>query len=188
MEELKTQKAASLAHWLNLASPHASVKYINAKFPALNELERSYIQQCEVILDCTGQDEVLHALEQFPWIDTKRFLSIAMGLHARRLFCFTAYGTRFPHEAFSDALNPWLQKELEEYADEDLPREGIGCWHPIFPARADDVWMMAAIAVKYIESVLTGCPTEPTLSIFQQYFENGLFAGIRGVPAGAIHA
>lgn len=28
--------------------------------------------------------------------------------------------------------------------------EGIGCWHPVFPASADDVRLWAAIGTKFI--------------------------------------
>lgn len=188
LDDLKTPKAAALAKRLNLASPHASVTFINADFPLLTEPERAHAQQCEVILDCTGHDEVLYHLDHFPWGNTKRFFSISMGFQARRLFCFTAYDTRFPHAVFRDALDPWLKKELEEYADEELPREGIGCWHPVFPARADDVWMMAAVAVKLIESVVAACPNAPVLNVFEQHFEHGVFAGIRRTVLGATDA
>lgn len=37
-----------------------------------------------------------------------------------------------------------------------MPWEGIGCWHPVFPARADDIALNAALAVKFIESFLNG--------------------------------
>ena len=140
-----------------------------------------------MILDCTAHDDVLHDLEHFLWHDTKRFFSISLGFRARRLFCFTADDTRFPHAVFSEALEPWLKRELEEYAGQELPRAGIGCWHPVFPARADDVWMMASVAVKYIESVMTASPTEPMLTVFEQQFEPDVFTGIRRISSEAGH-
>jgi len=30
----------------------------------------------------------------------------------------------------------------------------IGCWHPIFPVRSDDIWLACTLAVKEIESIL----------------------------------
>ena len=89
---------------------------------------------------------------------------------------------------FSETLEPWLQREREESSGIELPREGIGCWHPVFPARADDIWMMAGIAAKYIESSVVIGVAEPTLTVFEQQFENGLFTGIRRIAPGAMHA
>lgn len=72
-------------------------------------------------------------------------------------------------------------------ADEEFPREGVGCWHPVFPARADDISMMAAVGVKYLESIVVTYPTEPTLTVFEQQFENGVFTGMRHVTPGATY-
>ena len=68
---------------------------------------------------------------------------------------------------------------MEENAGVRLPREGIGCWHPLFPARIDDVWLMAAAAIKRLEETLAAPPTEPVLVVFEQTIENGHFTGIR---------
>lgn len=78
-------------------------------------------------------------------------------------------------------INPWLGKELQEYDDQELPREGIGCWHPVFPARADDIWMMASTAVKHIESLLKSPIKSPDLAVFEQVYENSSFVGIHQV-------
>jgi hypothetical protein len=84
-------------------------------------------------------------------------------------------------------LDPWLKYELKEYANQELPREGIGCWHPVFPARVDDVWLMVSVAVKHLESVIAAIPTQPELIIFEQYYENDVFAGIRRLPPEIAH-
>jgi ThiF family len=187
MDDLKTPKAAAITKRLNLVSPHASIQAINSSFPPAKETEKSRIQQREVILDCTGHDEVLHWLERFPWGETKLFVSISLGFRAQRLFCFTARSPSFPHATFSDMLDPWLKYELKEYANQELPREGIGCWHPVFPARVDDVWLMVSVAVKHLESVIAAIPTQPELIIFEQYYENDVFAGIRRLPPEIAH-
>ena len=58
-----------------------------------------------------------------------------------------------------------------------MPRNGIGCWHPTFPARSDDVWLAAATAVKAIENYII-TESEKTLSIvYEQKGNNGLFEG-----------
>lgn len=188
LEDLKAPKAAALARHLNLTSPHASVEFIHTDFPPTKDSERARVQQSEVILDCTGHDDVLYYLEHFPWSEAKRFFSISLGFGARRLFCFTTYEAHFPHATFSEALAPWLQREREESSGIELPREGIGCWHPVFPARADDIWTMAGIAAKYIESSIVIDAVEPTLTVFEQQFDNGLFTGIRRISPEATDA
>jgi hypothetical protein len=67
-----------------------------------------------------------------------------------------------------------------------LPREGAGCWHPLFPARIDDLWLMAAAAVKVLESTVTEPPTEPLLAIFERFEEDGVFAGIRRADSSMV--
>ncbi|MFX3637335.1 MAG: hypothetical protein ACE3L7_01670 [Candidatus Pristimantibacillus sp.] len=59
-----------------------------------------------------------------------------------------------------------------------MPREGIGCWNPVFPARIDDVWLMSAVVVKGIEKYIEKPATRPTLLIYEQKYEDGIFSGI----------
>jgi hypothetical protein len=118
---------------------------------------------------------------------TRLFVSISLGFQARRLFCFTASGASFPHATFSALLAPWLQQELKEHANQELPREGIGCWHPVFPARVDDVWMLASIAVKQLESIITRLPAQPELTVFEQHYDNSAFVGVRRLSSRVGH-
>lgn len=138
LQYLQISKSRSVANRLNLASPHARVEAVCHDFPPTDESERDTLQQFEIILDCTGNDNVLHQLESSPWKSTTTFFSISMGLAGKRLFLFMAQGNKFPHVFFRERLNPWLHKELQEYEDQQLPREGVGCWNPVFPARVDD--------------------------------------------------
>ncbi|WP_009631119.1 ThiF family adenylyltransferase [Synechocystis sp. PCC 7509] len=181
LQTIKMSKAYGMAYRLNLISPHAAVEAISAAFPVVKEAEELQIQKCNIVVDCTGSDAVLHNLESFPWSNDKIFFSISIGLGGKRLFCFSAYGSSFPHTSFRNMINPWLGKELQEYDDQELPREGIGCWHPVFPARADDIWMMASTAVKHIESLLKSPIKSPDLAVFEQVYENSSFVGIHQV-------
>jgi hypothetical protein len=178
---LRIPKSLGVANHLNLASPHARVEAIRDDFPPTNEAERDALQQFEIIFDCTGNDSVLHQLENFPWESTKTFFSISMGLGGKRLFLFMGRGNRFPHITFREKLNPWLHKELQEYENKQLPREGIGCWNPVFPARLDDVWMLASIAVKHIEKLLETSVSNYNFTVFEQTYENEAFTGIHQV-------
>lgn len=178
---LKVSKAAGVANRLNLASPHATIEACTRYFPFVEEKEKSYIREFEIILDCTGSDTVLYHLETFSWLSTKLFVSISLGMGSKRLFCFAVYGESFPSNIFKNMINPWLQKDIQEYEGQQLPRAGIGCWHPVFPARVDDVWMMASVAVKHLETLIVSPPRKPHLAVFEQVYENGNFCGVHCV-------
>jgi hypothetical protein len=71
-------------------------------------------------------------------------------------------------------------RDRKEYGSQQLPREGVGCWHPVFPARADDVWLLASAAVKCLESAVLLPQSEPQLMVFeQQITERGELIGIK---------
>ncbi len=53
----------------------------------------------------------------------------------------------------------------------------------MFPARSDDVSMMACVAVKFLESTVANPPLQPTLTIFEQQYEQGAFLGINKITS-----
>jgi hypothetical protein len=184
LTDVKTLKAEALASRLGRINPDVEVDFLAEEFPPPLE-KRGQLEGCDVVLDCTGDDAVIHHLGRFPWGRQKRFVSLSLGHAARRLFCFSAVGTAFPEEAFRTALSPWLRKDRENVGDVELPREGVGCWHPVFPARADDVWMMASVAVKHLEEAFGAGTPVTGLTVFEQQFDGPAFAGVLRVPSEA---
>ena len=180
---LSLPKANSLAAELRHVSPHLRVRSIPATFPDLSPEEKERVLQCDLIIDCTAEDGVIPALERFGWeASNTRIISLSLGMEAKRLFCYTADAAVFSDDQFREAIGPWLNAQAEDYKDSDLPREGVGCWHPVFPARIDDVWLFVATAMKEIERVVRDNP-EPALTVFEQTAdEDGSFTGIRRVP------
>ena len=178
MDDIGTAKASALVRRLNNVTPHASLTAINNYFPPEEEADRARLQHCDIVVDCTGSDKVLFALEQFPWDNQRLFISFSLSLRARRLYCFSAVGNTFPHSAFGALIEPWITRDLDEHTGWDLPREGIGCWHPVFPARFDDIMLLAASAVKHLEATTTNRPPAPTLIVFEQLDDDG-FIGMR---------
>lgn len=181
LHDIQMLKADRLAVRLNSLSPHVAVNAITRRVQSCTEAEQRQMAECDVIIDCTGEDTVVHELSEFPWMDNKLFVSVSLGLNARRLFAFAAQGERFPHLLFTKALAPWLYKELEEHKGFKLPREGLGCWHPVFPARSDDVWLMSAVAVKCIDAWAGNPPSSACLHVYEQDQKDGLPAGVRSV-------
>jgi hypothetical protein len=187
LDDLHENKAVSLARQLNLASPHARVGAIEEHFPPTDEKDRRRVLRRDLVLDCTGEDPALRHLELFPWEEERLFVSLSLGLGAKSLYCFVSCGRSFPLEAYREAVDPHLRRQLDLYADTELPRGGAGCWHPLFPGRADDLWPMAAAAVKIIEAAAEEPPCKPELVVFERMEEGGTFAGIRrvGLPDDA---
>ncbi|MGK7312961.1 MAG: hypothetical protein ACN0LA_12055 [Candidatus Longimicrobiales bacterium M2_2A_002] len=111
--------------------------------------------------------------ERSLWSSEKLFLSAASGLHAKRLFCFGASGSAFPHDEFLGSLQPWLQMQIAESEGMEVPREGIGCWHPVFPARVDDLWLPGAAAAKWIEGQILDPGAGPRMVVFEQTQDDG---------------
>jgi hypothetical protein len=181
LRHVGTPKADSLAARLNSISPHATVHGICRGFHERTDAEQQEMAECDIIIECTGDDRVVHHLGTFLWSGSKLFVSVSLGLQARRLFLFAAHGKRFPHAEFVNAVTPWLQKELKEYEGLQLPREGVGCWNPVFPARSDDVWLMSAVAAKCIDAWAANPPRYPCIKVYEQDQRGGLFAGVKMV-------
>ena len=181
-------KASTLAARLNAAALHGSIASIDTSFPPADAESAERINLCDVVIDTTGDDNAAAAMNQFPWSGTKTFVSVSLGMYARRMFCFSARGTKFPHAEFANRLQPWLKSEKELYNLGDLPRDGPGCWHARHPARIDDVWLMAAAAVRLIEQAIVSPPDAPALNVFEQQVDaNGNFTGLKDVSCEEPH-
>ncbi len=181
LRELGEYKASAVAARLNLASPHATIEALDANFPPRDGSTWEQIRRCRVVIDTTGSDAVLQSLAVFPWEGSKLFFSVSLGIEARRLYCFTAMGECFPHAIFRGEIGPWLLRDREEREAPELPREGIGCWHPVFPARADDIWLFASLAAKHLTERITARQIRPTLAVFERFNERGMLAGVRKI-------
>lgn len=86
----------------------------------------------------------------------------------------------FSFGKLAEQLRPWLQKDLEERGDEELPREGIGCWHPVFPATATDIDLMVSMALKTIATDFEALGSGD-LWVFEQIVKDKAVIGVRRV-------
>ena len=185
--DIGRSKAVGLGDRLTDATVHGHVSAVYGGFPPVDDGHAETVRDSDVIIDTTGEDAVPALMGAFDWGGVRTFISVSLGIHARRLFFFAARDTSFPQGEFVERLQPWLQLERNEYDLEDLPRDGPGCWHPRHPARIDDVWMMTAAAVKLIEQVVESPPGSPYFAVLEQdRTDDGTFAGIRQgkLPAG----
>lgn len=181
LNDVRKMKASSVAARLRNVNPYVIITAIESRFPPTDSTDHASIADCDVIVDCTADDTVLNQLSVFDWQSEKLFFSISVGMQAKRLFLFSAHSPSFPHSTFIDLVRPLIKTEIQEYAGTTLPREGMGCWHPIFPARADDLWLFASIAVKIVEETVLAPIKSPSLRVYEQIYDKGMFQGVRRV-------
>ena len=188
VSDVGRSKALGVAERLTDATLHAQISGIDAAFPPDDAENEERVGSASVVIDTTGDDDTIAAMSRFLWNGTKTFISVSLGLHARRLFFFSAKATTFPRDEFTQRLQPWLHLEAEEYEPDEMPRDGPGCWHPRHPARIDDVWMMTGAAVKLIERAIDDPSTPSTFAVLeQQKDEAGDFTGIRMFKDDDLH-
>ncbi|WP_226578961.1 ThiF family adenylyltransferase [Acuticoccus sediminis] len=147
MADVGQGKAQAMATRLNLATPDAAVEAFPLSFPPDNAKDAEQMRRWDVIIDCTASDAVARAMGHFQWGGEKLFVSLGMTWEARGLFAYSASETAFPAV---DAMERFLEASpaLDDVSVGDM--EGIGCWHPVFPATADDVNLWAAVGAKFV--------------------------------------
>lgn len=164
IDYLGQAKAEALAIHLNAASPNARVTAIAR--PAEEAFTSALLQEVDLVIETTGDRKVLEILDRVRGRLPVAYASFSITLHAQLLLAFLAYGETFPLGAFDAAYDPIGRVERER--GEERPWEGIGCWHPVFPARADEVWVMAAAAVGLLNDSLPVGEGAGTLHVFER--------------------
>lgn len=171
-------KELSLCSYLNSLNPHANIEVINDTLAIDEEFKTNIaLDEYDIIIDCTGENSVLDIFQKADFRKSHIIASISVGLGAKHLYMTIMSGSTFYFNSFYNLISPYIQSERDLFDDYNLPRNGIGCWHPTFPARSDDVWLAAATAVKAIENYII-TKSEKTLSIVYEQRENdGIFEG-----------
>jgi hypothetical protein len=67
------------------------------------------------------------------------------------LFAYTASETAFPA---IDAIERFAGASSTPETGVVGDMEGIGCWHPVFPATSDDVNLWAALGSKFVRQAI----------------------------------
>lgn len=161
------RKAGALATRLRAIAPAVTIETVETYLPLDVQLAHDQLVDAEVVIDCTGADDVPHLLKEPYWSMPRRFISASFGYGAQRLFLFRSNGHRFPDEAFASALSPWLEQERRIWSQAGERFEGTGCYSPLFPARVDDVMGGAVAAVKFVEETVNLGRDETELVVLQ---------------------
>ena len=170
--DLGKNKAARVAARLQGAAPMAKISASEKQLPQGDALH-AVLGRFDVVLDCTGEDEVVRRLGDAWWSIPRLFLSASLGFAARRLFLFEARGCSFPVDGFLAGVAPWIEEERSEWSAAGETLEGAGCWSPLFPARSDDVWLAAVSTMKHLERSMNSNP-QVGLTVLEQLSGSGV--------------
>jgi len=180
MDQLGQSKAEALATRLNAASPNAVV--VAQPTAAESLVDTDFLMEFDFVIEATGDHRVLELLGRVQAPHPITYASLSMTLHARHLIAYLSRGTTFQVDAFIAAYEPLRLAELDR--GEERPMEGIGCWHPVFPARADEVWLMASAAVGLLNDEWPVADGTAALVVMERSMDSqGRFVGLRAVAS-----
>ncbi len=151
-------KAPALSQHLNSLSLHANVRGVGRPFPDCMQDTAIANTAFDLVIDCTGSDDVAAGLSEHVFPSGTHFFSLSTGRGARRLYTFAFTGQSFPAQDFLNAVEPWIIRDRVDVPDADLPWDGIGCWHPVFPAQGDRVARLALRSIEELEQLVSGNP------------------------------
>jgi hypothetical protein len=181
LKEIGLRKAPALTAALRLVNPYLRIEGVRSRFPMTTDGVRNLLDPFDLIIDCTGSDEVVAAMGLPWWPVPKLFCSASLGLFGKRLFLFVSDGNQFQAGHMREAVASWADSEREAWASEEETLEGAGCWSPLFPARFDDITMAASATVKVIEQASGARRIGSELFVYEQTADNGIFAGFKRV-------
>lgn len=180
LNSIGSNKCNSLCSHLNVINPHAEIKPINNTISLIIDSEGPHtsieIDHYDVIIDCTSEDRVLETFRSVEFESPHCFISVSVGFGAKRLYINMQNNRVYNFDEFYQFISKYIVTDLKEVDEDKLPRDGIGCWHPTFPARSDDIWMAASIAVKNIEKFIIMGESKQISLIYEQQ-ENDYYEG-----------
>ena len=152
MRDVKRPKATALAERLMTLGPTIRATPYPISFPPTGQHRLQSIGDRNLIIDCTGADDVLDSMSEVEWSEDCLLISLSAGLGAKRLYCYLSRG-HLDADAFRKLLEPYVTEDARTF-DGELPWDAAGCWHPLFPARLDELWSTVATAIGKLEALL----------------------------------
>jgi molybdopterin/thiamine biosynthesis adenylyltransferase len=144
-------KALALADALNTSMIDGRTVGYASNFPPRDTDVIKVLRDADAVVDCTGADDVLRRLADFDWGTEKIFVSLSITWKAEGLIAYTASEASFP---CVDAVERMASIKAPTPTPSESTMEGIGCWHPIFPATAEDMRLWAALGTRVIRRAI----------------------------------
>lgn len=179
LKEIGHKKEVSLQSYLNSLNPHANIRIIEKFLKIENGKINVPLEEYDLIVDCTGENSVLDVFNKTEFERDKILASVSVGLGAKHLYITIHNGTVFQFDAFYELINPYIERDKYQYDDYKLPRDGIGCWHPTFPARSDDIWLSSSTATKVIDDYIGKNVQKSVSFVYEQTEKDGFFEGYK---------
>ncbi len=154
LTHLGRRKCLALAEKLNRAGPFNDVEGIAKDIRRLSKEETQKLYASDLILDCTGNSDVLEFFERQPFPSQKRFVSVSLGAYGHCLYYYSAKDAKFPFSDFREKVSPALLEDRRKFPEEKFPRDGIGCWHYVFPARYDQVAAWGPVVSQLLDAAV----------------------------------
>lgn len=163
LESIGKNKAKAMAEKLAQNSPSVKVKF---KENYLNKDNISFLDDCDVIIDCTGDNDVIDILSICEFETPKHIYIGAFTYGAKGFSFYKQYTRAINSNLFFEKTSDFYKKYVKDIK-EDLTMEGIGCYHPVFPALDSDVNLWSSIFVKEIVKDLAN-PVTGIMKAFEQ--------------------
>jgi molybdopterin/thiamine biosynthesis adenylyltransferase len=181
LKDIGQNKAEALSNRLNSIFPFVKATFKPKSIQESLEHQSDFFADFDLVFDATADDSTLKFISAHLSSTEKTFISISLGFKADRLFCFfhKKNESKSIDVSFHESCGPWLQKEAKDFPNTPDVVEGIGCWHPLFPSRLDDILMLIGAAIKIVEAELQSCKTESFTVIEKQYDHDNNFSGIK---------
>lgn len=177
IRSLHQNKAAELQKHLEEINSHVQAEALTEYLSAGN---LSCLNAYDVIIDCTAKDYIINLLSQVS--TRKTFVSVSVGYKAEKLYFIYYKGKCFSSSVFDSRLEKITQQDKEQMLSDGLPWDGVGCWHPVFPALGCDMYLAATSAVELLIQLIARGEEGPHNYILQKkYGTDGLFAGYERV-------
>jgi len=155
LAQLNMYKAQAIAERLNRSNPSAQIHGLTFSVPAKGDLFAEAVKSATLILDVTASDGVLRELPLQGLSPQAVIITLSLGLHAQRLFFYADQAVNFDFRAFEEWFWPFREEEHQAAQQQEMPR-GIGCWHPLTPARLNRIVGLAGVGIELIEQVCVG--------------------------------
>lgn len=149
LEDLSKYKTKALAEKLATISPSVQIKTFESY---LDDNNITNLSNSDVIIDCTANNDVLEVLGGYQFSEKKEIFVGAFNYGATKFGYYKIKTERFDCDIYnSKTLEFYNDKTIDE---SELIMEGIGCYHPVFPATYSNVSIWASIFVKEIISCI----------------------------------
>lgn len=166
MNDVGTKKTKAIHERLQIVNPSIVVKEYSENLSMDNV---SVLDGVNVIIDCTASNDALSVLSKTKFRNNKLFFSGAITYGAKDLIAYYERGMSFDIDFFLKSIVRITSARAIPMDEKDLVMEGIGCYHPVFPARYDDMVLFSAMFVKQIIRTLEEDKLSKQLIVYTQH-------------------